>query len=608
MTGFVDTITPVAARVVGRRRELESIVAVLAAGRDVILEGPPGTSKTTLLREIASAAALPLEMVEGAPDLLPAKLVGGHDPALVLGQGYQPEAFVEGPLLRAMRGGGMLYCEEFNRIPEDVTNVLIRAMSERRMVVPRMGEFVAAPSFRVVAAMNPYDDAGTERISRAIGDRFCKVRMDYQNEEEERAIVHLRVPDAPERLGTLGVAISRRSRQHPQVRMGASVRGAMDFAAVAAQLLSVRRCSVEALPLELALEAAVLAFSSKIWMAPTAELTVEEVVREIVMGLLAAELPAVERDGGPSDGGQRTTTTVEKTADETRARPLSRSAPPERETSLRLSGQPTSAIAAANSALAAHRRFIALAEGGALPILQPAALADLEAALERAAGMQLDRALFLSRRRGRKGPLRPRRAEAATDELDLDTTLEQWAQGVWGLAVLARAQQPRAFSLMLDISGSMAGPSLISATVMAAILAQHMGQHEHAVVGFAERAITLKGLEARMPASGLLRSLARLRALGTTNISSGLHEGMRALLRSRASERIGILLTDGAHNHTSDPAPVAARFPRLHVIAYRPPWERARVLCKRLAASGRGVCVIVHHLDELPDAIATCLQ
>ncbi len=251
---------------------------------------------------------------------------------------------------------------------------------------------------------------------------------------------------------------------------------------------------------------------------------------------------------------------------------------------------------------------MAMAGPTARPALHRDPLQEVETALRIVGRMRLDRRLFLSRRHGCKGPLRPLATELVTGEVDVDATLEQWAQAVRRVAGLTRTHQPRAFSLMLDVSGSMAGPSLVSATALAAVLADHLRQMEHAVVAFSERAVTLKDLGVRMPTGTLLRRLARLRALGTTNISSGLSEGLRALASSRSSDRVGILVTDGAHNHPSDPTGVAAEFPRLHVVVYQPPWERARRLCGRLARSGRGRCIVVHELEQMLSAVAACLQ
>ncbi|HRE00023.1 MAG TPA: AAA family ATPase, partial [Ilumatobacteraceae bacterium] len=71
----------------------------------------------------ARELALGFEFVEGNAELTPARLVGHFDPARVLTDGYDPEVFVDGPLLTAMRDGSLLYVEEINRIPEETLNV-----------------------------------------------------------------------------------------------------------------------------------------------------------------------------------------------------------------------------------------------------------------------------------------------------------------------------------------------------------------------------------------------------------------------------------------------------------------------------------------------------
>lgn len=197
----------------GRERELDLILAAVAAGRDIVLEGPPGTSKTTILKAITDQWGIPLLFVEGNADLAPAKIVGHHSPARVLREDYSADNFVAGPLVQAMREGGFLYIEEFNRAPEDTLNTLLTAIADRAVAVPRVGTVVASSTFRVVASMNPYDNVGTTRLSTSVHDRLCRLSIGYQDEPAERDIVALRAGgtdvELRERLIADGVAVTR---------------------------------------------------------------------------------------------------------------------------------------------------------------------------------------------------------------------------------------------------------------------------------------------------------------------------------------------------------------------------------------------------------------
>jgi MoxR-like ATPase len=238
----------VAENVVGRERELDLLLAAVGAGRDIVLEGPPGTSKTTLLRAITTEWDVPLVFVEGNADLTPTKLLGHHNPARVLREDYSEDNFVDGPLLTAMREGGFLYVEEFNRAPDDTLNTLLTAMADREVTVPRVGRVEAKDTFRVIASMNPYDNVGTTRLSSSIHDRMCRLAIDYQDEQAEIDIVDRRSGDSsaemPSALAAAvrldAVAVTRATREHPDIRQGSSVRGAIDLALVAYELLAMR--------------------------------------------------------------------------------------------------------------------------------------------------------------------------------------------------------------------------------------------------------------------------------------------------------------------------------------------------------------------------------
>jgi MoxR-like ATPase len=288
--------------VVGRDRDIEVVAAALGAGRSVLLEGPPGTGKTTLLRALTEGAGIPLVVVEGNAELSPGRLIGHHDPSRLLADGYAAEAWMPGPLVDAMVGGCLLYVEELNRVPEETLNVLLGVLSERRIHIPRYGEVVAAPAFRLVAAMNPYDAVGTGRITPALYDRTCRVAVGYQDAAEETAIV-ARVSPGPGPLVGAAVRAVRATREHPDVRIGSSVRGALDLVAVAGQLGEIRGLTGVDAWRGVGLDAALAALTGRITRREGTSRTVEQIVADIWREAAEPEDP----DPGKASGPGRTT-------------------------------------------------------------------------------------------------------------------------------------------------------------------------------------------------------------------------------------------------------------------------------------------------------------
>jgi len=631
---------------VGRVEDTQLLLAALGAGRDLLLEGPPGTSKSTILRAVADLSGSTLHFVEGNADLTPSKLVGHHSPSRVLQEGYSPENFTHGPLPLAMAEGGILYIEEFNRVPEDTLNALLTAMAERELTIPRAGSVRASPGFRIVAAMNPFDNAGTAQLGGAITDRLCRVVMDYQPEPEERDIVARRTGSPDAWLIRLAVRTARLTRRHPDLRMGASLRAAIDFVLVAEQLAILRDVTLSHAPDdELArrtlVGAAQTAFSIKIVVREAARRSADEVVEEVVNAALRnppspdepPEVPDAEPDAEPDQAGDETS--PEGGEEEGQPRRSSRDGTGAQRSSDEKVGDDMYGATGRRTYGAFAREHPELAERLSQG---ETGLGALEVALEEHAGdrlellgemtdlhdradlrelaLRLAREILLREARqslaGRSGRGRlvsvPYTGQAA--ELDLDRSLERLLATPHpadkDLNVLDRRHHRRAYALILDISGSMEGPALFHAALALATFAARVAPDPFAIVAFWRETRVLKHLHEHMPLDALLDRMFALAGRGLTDVGLGLRAGLEELEDADVQERVGLLFSDGMQT-VGDPAePVAAAFPLLHVVATGR-GEKSRSRCHRLADFGGGRCAVIETASNIPAAINYCL-
>jgi len=276
--------------VVGRRIELRLLLTALGHGKAVLLLGLPGVSKTTIVRALARSlggddgdGGERFIDVTGDEQLTAHALVGTFDPPMVLKDGYRPEHFVPGPLVRAMRAGAILYVEELNRAPSGALNALLTALSDGYLEVPRLGRVAAEPGFTVIGAANPLDDVGTARLSRGLADRFLALELDYQPRDEELEIVRRRSGSARAGLHPFAVDIARASRDHADLRHGASVRGAIDYA----DLLS--GYELAELDLETLRRLACSAYAGRVRVKPSTGRTACQIVHEIIDAILGRD-------------------------------------------------------------------------------------------------------------------------------------------------------------------------------------------------------------------------------------------------------------------------------------------------------------------------------
>lgn len=229
-------MTPPRPALVGRSEELALLLAALDCGRAVLIEGPVGVGKTRLAEEACARLGRSVVRVDGDERYGEEKLTGWYDPPAVMQAGYTEAAFRPGPLYRAMREGAVLFINELNRLPEGVQNVLLPALDEGRLELPRREPLMAAPGFQVVATQNPREFVGTALLGEALRDRFELLELGYQDFGEEEEIVRRLTGIDDDLLVKQAVFIVRSTRTHPRVRRGASIRAAASLAALARRL------------------------------------------------------------------------------------------------------------------------------------------------------------------------------------------------------------------------------------------------------------------------------------------------------------------------------------------------------------------------------------
>ncbi|MBM4316257.1 MAG: MoxR family ATPase [Deltaproteobacteria bacterium] len=257
-------------KIIGREIELLQLKKVMGLNRNILIEGPVGVGKTFLVQQGLLDLKKKFERIDGDTRYTEQKLTGWFDPPIVLKKGYSKDSFIEGPLVTAMRQGKVLFINELNRMPEAVQNILLPAMDERRITMPKLGELEAKPGFCVIATQNPREFTATHALSEALLDRFEMIQLDYQSREQELLILKQEVSsklkgNVLERL----VDLIRATRNHTQIKRGASIRAALAMAKL----------------LEIGLEfevAALMALPSRI-----EPISSEEDLRELILNLIS---------------------------------------------------------------------------------------------------------------------------------------------------------------------------------------------------------------------------------------------------------------------------------------------------------------------------------
>jgi MoxR-like ATPase len=156
-------------------------------------------------------------------------------------------------------------------------------MDEGLLILPKLGVIKAAEGFLVVATQNPESYIGTTVLSEALKDRFVWIKLEYQGYDQELDIVKAKagIDEKDVLVAETATKITRSTRNHPDIRRGSSIRGAIDLA----KILSL----VNSLTLETVSELSIMTIATKIELEDGVDRPIEEIIHEIVEAILSGE-------------------------------------------------------------------------------------------------------------------------------------------------------------------------------------------------------------------------------------------------------------------------------------------------------------------------------
>ncbi len=174
----IETITQQI--VVGNRPLIEEIFICMISGGHLLIEGVPGTAKTTICKIISRLIDYDFKRVQGAVDIQPADIIGVR----VYDREKNEFVLTKGPIFT-----NFLMVDEMNRLTPKTQSALLEALSEGQTTIDGTTYPLANPYF-AIATQNPYEMEGTFPLIDAQRDRFMfSSILDHLDSESELEVL-----------------------------------------------------------------------------------------------------------------------------------------------------------------------------------------------------------------------------------------------------------------------------------------------------------------------------------------------------------------------------------------------------------------------------------
>lgn len=179
----------------------EDILLSVSLHKNVLLKGPSGSGKTKIAETISYEFNQPMHSINCSVDLDAEALIGYK--TLVQQKGNTQIEFVEGPVVKAMKKGHILYIDEINMAKPETLPILHSVLDHRRMLTnPFTGEVIVAhEDFTVIAAINE-GYIGTSPLNEALKNRFISFLIPYLSGQSLKDLFEREFPVASSSLIT----------------------------------------------------------------------------------------------------------------------------------------------------------------------------------------------------------------------------------------------------------------------------------------------------------------------------------------------------------------------------------------------------------------------
>ncbi len=239
-----QVITNIEKVIVGKHDTVSLAVIGLLCQGHLLIEDVPGVGKTMLARSLARSLGCTFSRIQFTPDMLPSDVTG----VSIFNQVTREFEFRNGPVMAQV-----VLTDEINRATPKTQAALLEAMEERQVTVDGKTHALPRP-FIVLATQNPIEYEGTFPLPEAQLDRFLlRLRLGYPDASEEIRVLERQqfkhpfetleqivgedeILAAQEAVKSIFVSdgikqyiveLTRRTRQHPDVYLGASLRGSL---------------------------------------------------------------------------------------------------------------------------------------------------------------------------------------------------------------------------------------------------------------------------------------------------------------------------------------------------------------------------------------------